>query len=968
MKKILFLLLLIYGFGSLFAQSPLSPDDVAGAKSLLEQERIALSLEGGPSLAKRTAKMIRLGLWEEAESVLSGKNLSPALLLQKAKLLLLKNRYAESENILKRLSKKLDHTEELELLNTKLLTEAWKLKEAEARCVKFLQKSPKSASIVLLLGKIYILQKNFPKALALAKQVQEWNPKRADAYLLEAEALLWQREQEPAEEALRRCLELDPFNADARFYYGYAIWRRVDATQLPDMAAQWSLALEIDPLHYLTHWHWGNGHTQLTYADYAQEEDKEVRKELEAANKALGEDNSKEALQISREIEQKYPQSVLASMFRASTYYLLQESDSAEQIFLRILRKKKNYGPAHNGLAALIKQRRFPYLQYSSSIDKTIKQTRIEDKELFFKIFPDLAFYPGDRVSKMVYQQLYTGIVYLPFLEKLNRKFVIPPLHTDLAEAMGNLYFRGGTTFDNRQWMDIRGVGSGATGIEYVERGAHLERNVTLHEYVHLFHGSIFTDAELREVRKRYYYAMENGCTLDYYGANNEFEYLAQAFPAYFIPIKVHPLNHKSMNTRSDLQSKDPLMFAFVESLVNKHKAYLDGDKQAMAANWANVYLQLARQAGWQKNTKLQNQYLNTALSWDSTYLPVYLSFAQTYMDRFQFDSAKIYLDHVLELDPAYAPSYQSLARWEFSRFNRGATEELQSIKAQKNHYKKAQELETDIGLRASLNQEIRDFYLSFASIPEAIEIAESYVATAPTISTYLRDSKDRAAAFAFEQKGLLGYSEESLDFFKKLVAQKPQNYQHRLQYARVLASNGLAQQAVEILEEGNRILAAAGNSNAQYLTKIAEIQLTLGDTTKAKEVLSPILTGKIRNRSNPYLWIRLLTDIGELEKAEERFRSLEVPRIPYEKSQYLFTAAQMELNRGNTGLAQITLQAAIKSNIYNLPARLKLLQLLDPEKDFYLIKKIATQGTLLPMPPGPYIKDKLKAYLLSEK
>ncbi|MDZ7807323.1 MAG: hypothetical protein U5K71_09415 [Gracilimonas sp.] len=40
----------------------------------------------------------------------------------------------------------------------------------------------------------------------------------------------------------------------------------MDATQLDNMAGQRNLAFEVNPLHYLTHWHFGNGHTNLTYA------------------------------------------------------------------------------------------------------------------------------------------------------------------------------------------------------------------------------------------------------------------------------------------------------------------------------------------------------------------------------------------------------------------------------------------------------------------------------------------------------------------------------------------------------------------------------------------------------------------------------------------------------------------------------------------------------------------------------
>ncbi|MEM6802278.1 MAG: tetratricopeptide repeat protein [Bacteroidota bacterium] len=968
MKKLILLLSSLLFLSSPKAQN-IDPDDTQAAKEWLDQQRALTDVSASPAFVLK--ELIRLGLWKEAEKEVMGKNLPTYKSIAKARLLYLKNRYFEAEEELKKLKKHKNLTEsisgEIQLLEIQLLISAWKLKEAEQSCISILKKSPKNVQTVLQLAKVYTLQKNFPKAIALAQQVQEWDAENAQAFLLEAEALLWQRKQEEAERALRKCLALDPLNADARFYYGYAIWRRVDATQLPDMAAQWALSLEINPLHYLTHWHWGNGHTQLSYADYAQEEDDEVRKELKVANLALGENDTKSALEISGKIARKFPQSVLADMFRASTYYQIQNSDSAEAIFLRILQKKKNYGPAHNGLAAVIKQRRFPYLQYSDSLQKEIKQTRIEDEEEFYNVFPDLAFYPGDRVAKMVYKQLYTGVAYLPFLQKLNRKFVIPPLHTDLAEAMKNPYFRGGTTFDNRQWMDIRGVGSGATGIEYVERGAHLERNVTLHEYVHLFHGRVFTDAELREVRKRYYYAMEHDCTLDYYGANNEFEYLAQAFPAYFIPIKVHPLNHKSMNTRSDLEKKDPLMFEFVDKLVKKQQAFIKGNQKAMADNWAHIYTELGKQALWRNQGAQALAYLQTAKSWDSSYVPIYLAQAQLYQKNQDFDSALYFLELAQEINPTYAPIYQSLAGWEWERFELGITEELASVKAIKEYYERAETLEKDLGLRPALNTEIRNFYRSFGRIAEAIEATESYIADAPEISTYLRDSKDRAEAFVFEQKGLLGYAKESLAFFEKLLAKKPQDYGHRLQYARILRENGKWDQALEVLEEGNRILSASGNANPNYLAAMSRIFLQQADTLKALEAVELMLAGKLRRPSNSYSWIGLLADLGKIEEAEQKFQALEVPRIPFEQSQYLYTAAKLELLGGNKGLAQLSLQEAVKHNIYNFQARFLLLSLLDKDKEPYLIKKIAKQGMLLPVPPAGFVRERLAEYMGEE-
>src|SRR5699024_6950408 len=98
------------------------------------------------------------------------------------------------------------------------------------------------------------------------------------------------------------------------FRYGYAIWRRVDATLLDEMAAQWNFALEINPLHYLTHWHFGNGHTNLTYADYAQPNDSIVQARLDKADQLVAQGNLDKAIAITRQVGHEYTKSVIPDM------------------------------------------------------------------------------------------------------------------------------------------------------------------------------------------------------------------------------------------------------------------------------------------------------------------------------------------------------------------------------------------------------------------------------------------------------------------------------------------------------------------------------------------------------------------------------------------------------------------------------------------------------------------------------
>ena len=485
--------LLILCNGKLVAQIP-DADQTEAARKLLFQERIKARTVRGQTAAQILDRMIELGMWGRADRAFSRKEVlaDPAFRESHIRFRLLTHNYQMADSLLEGLAKVAGKERISKLFRIELKMISWELAEAEKYCIELLKENERDEEAVILLGKINLLNKRYDKALALAEQVQQWSPENARAFLLAAEAYLWKRDLEKAEKSLKNCLKLNPFLADARFYYGYTIWRRVDASQLGAMAAQWELALEINPLHYLTHWHWGNGHTHLTYEDYIDRQEAEILDQLSEADRLLSQGKINEAIAFCKELIPRYPASVLPEMLMGSAWYMAYEPDhalrldSALSVFSHILLDKKHYGPAHNGLAAVIKMKQMQYLSMFDSLEEQIEQVQITDRAGFFNVFSDLKYYPGDRVAKMVWSQLFSSVAYFPFLSRLEREFVIPPLHHDLARAMKNPYFRGATTFDNRQWMDIRGVGSGATGIEYVERGAHLERNVTLHEYVHL--------------------------------------------------------------------------------------------------------------------------------------------------------------------------------------------------------------------------------------------------------------------------------------------------------------------------------------------------------------------------------------------------------------------------------------------------------------------------------------------------
>ena len=912
--------------------SPDLVDDTDGALQLLatKQDELRKQLEEGtPDTYQVLDDMLNLGLWEEA---LLGIEASAGISQTERAVLLaeywwLNNDFGQAEQALNSLSAEDRNTPSAARMEATLLIEAWELQKAETLSKDVLVNYPDDERLKAVLGRALLLQKKYEEALELAQDMQRKNPESAAAYLLEADVHFWDQHPDLAEEPLVKSLKINPLDANARFSYGYAIWRRIDATQLDAMANQWQVALAINPLHFQTHWHWGNGHTNLTFADYVDKDEKEIRGKLEAADDLVRKGKIEEALEVTRNVEREYQNSVLPLMHRASIYYSDFDNpdrparlDSAQTLFLEILEKKHHYGPAHNGLASVIKSKRIPYLASYDSVTTQLKNVKINDWNNFAKVFPDVTYYPGEIAKGMVWNQLYTAVVYFPFLTKQNNAFVIPPLHVDLAIAMNSPRFRINTTFDNRQWMDIRGVGSGAADIGYVERGAYGERNVLLHEYVHLFHGRVLTDEQNRQIRALYFNAMAEGRTLDYYSQNNESEYLAQTYPAFYEPVKVHPLDFKSMNTQNDLITKDPDMYHFLEELTAKEQAYLNGDKSAMASNWAQVYLNLSNRSV-RTDAGLAQRYLDTALTYDKQYLPALLAYSRLRLSAGDFEGANRYVEQVVGLNSEYAPAYVVKAEI----IGKQAGDGDESIRQQAEYYSKAFDMEDDFQIKAQDAIQLRTFYQRNGLIADAIKAADHYVSVGAEVSTYLRDRKDDARAFAATERALFG-NKEPLAELATLVAKRPQNYDLRGDYADALMANEQYADAVTTLLEAQRILEASANGRPDFDLRIAEayaMQDNKADSLQA--YLAKLLDGGVDpeklDEVNNLRLVRLLVKADRASEAEILFGNLPEDGDHFYKSSRALTAGILAMDQDDTEQAVALFEEAIKHNRYQVQA-----------------------------------------------
>lgn len=889
-----------------------------------ERKRLVndLSLQPNQSYAL-LSRLLDIGSWNTVQEQLDSSSSLTALekTLLQVKLKWLNNDFHACQELLEALPDADKSRKEVECWKAMLDIEAWKLEEAEVATKRLLRLYPLDIEVSLILGRSLLLQKKYQEALVLSTTLISKYPNHAAGYFLKADICFWNQNPKEAEESLIKGLQIEPLHADARFYYGYAIWRRIDATQLNDMVNQWELALALNPLHFQTHWHLGNGHTNQTFADYVDKDEKEIRAALERADDLFTKNQIDSAFDVIAKVKVEYPQSVLPDMHKASLLYgdfdafdRKKRLDEAEQIFIKILEQKKHYGPAHNGLSAVIKSKRIPFLKTYESIIQKLKNPEIDNLSDFLEIFPDVGYYPGNVAKGMVWNQLYTSVVYFPFLAKQHRSFVIPPLHKDLAIAMRAPYFRFNTTFDNRQWMDIRGVGSGAAAIEYVERGAFEERNVLLHEYVHLFHGQVLTDEQNRKIKALYYNAMEKGLTLDYYSQNNESEYFAQTYPAYFEKVKVHPLDFKSMNTLSDLSTKDPEMYAFLDQLIRQEQAYLAGDKKAMASNWAQVYLNLANNA-LKASIADSYRYLDTALMYDPNYLPVHLAYAKNNIVEKKFEEAKERLHRAKAINSSYAPIYVVEGDWLVA----SAPDKLEE---QAKLYRKAYELEKDYMIKAQNNIALRNFYYQRGYLAEAIAVAEEYAHNGSSISTYLRDRKNDAKAFVAWQKGLFG-DKQKVEELANLVAQKPFNYNLRIQYIEVLIAQRNYQEALKNINEVYRNLQATQIQRPEFELLYVEVYAALGDKQTYRSMKDKLLInggdpGKLDLHNNLKL-VSILIDNGDITQARSFFKKLKEDTSILNQSLYKAIQAKFSLVAANERDALKFVEEAIKLNPYNV-------------------------------------------------
>ena len=190
------------------------------------------------------------------------------------------------------------------------------------------------------------------------------------------------------------------------------------------------------------------------------------------------------------------------------------------------------------------------------------------------EIFPNYAALTK-RQQAVIDMAIAPLAAFLPKLARHQARHYLLALDERPGDLIGFADVADEKTFDGRYYASIRGVGGRITvsGIEYLEQAARGGFNTIAHEFAHQVHIVALGKSEVKTIRKLYERARQEGRTLDYYAAANEYEYFAQGYEAFISDRKRPSAGVTARHTTNDLMSRDPELYRFLAKLCGKQRA-----------------------------------------------------------------------------------------------------------------------------------------------------------------------------------------------------------------------------------------------------------------------------------------------------------------------------------------------------------------------------------------------------------
>lgn len=426
---------------------------------------------------------------------------------------------------------------------------------------------PQSTTASIGRAETDLLGRDYKNAEERLRSLIGFNPQDARARSVLARVLLENsRNREAAQEA-ELALALDPYDTDAlhALAFAQAIERKSDEVRL--LARR---ALALNPSNaairrLLAQYINGN-------AGYERKVDQSALRKykLGMAFKEAGH-FAKAAAEFERalEVEPRYYRALIAlgdMRLREEDY------ERAAAVAIRAIEADPEGSVGHLQLSyALIGMQERARLEvggedfalsfYSRSPPPVYEMTR--------KIFPNY-----DRLSRRRREVIDRAVAplahYLPKLVRSGARHLLLAFDQRVIEFEEFQEVLGEKTFDGRYYASIRGVGGRTTvsGIEYIEAAARGGFHTIAHEFAHQLHIAALDKEETRMIRQLYDEARRAGRALDYYAAENEYEYFAQGYEAFISERKRPSAGVTARHTRSELAERDPDLYRFFVKLT----------------------------------------------------------------------------------------------------------------------------------------------------------------------------------------------------------------------------------------------------------------------------------------------------------------------------------------------------------------------------------------------------------------
>ena len=168
----------------------------------------------------------------------------------------------------------------------------------------------------------------------------------------------------------------------------------------------------------------------------------------------------------------------------------------------------------------------------------------------------------------------------------------------------------------------------------------------------------------------------------------------------------------------------------------------------------------------------------------------------------------------------------------------------------------------------------------------------------------------------------MLGYA-RSLDTLKKLVGQRPQNYELRGLYADALLGTGNHREAISTMSEVQRILTSGKNPRADFDLRIAEGYVGLGLTDSANVVLREAASRMARpsglNSLDRQRLVQVLAKQNRRPEADSLFAALPATGTPAYLSAMMQSRGMLDVLGDRPEAAMTAFRKSLAYNPYNL-------------------------------------------------